>query len=344
MNIDIEQNSIVVGEEEATQNTLVLSETFPKVLPLFGPLTYEPKNELEANEYVKMILSPTNKSGQHTQQVLVTPLVAKALLTFNTKNRPLNRRKVNLWAKKMLAKQWNEQTNDMICFALTYVLINGQHRLHAIVETGVSLLLNISTNMDEEAGKTMDLGKGRTAGDIATQLNEGKKLKYHDDKVADVSLLQRGFGASVTSPETNDDIAVRTLELDATLEKLYKTFGSAPKQWRPKEIRTAFLNFMVRYPNHEQDILDYAKVLIDPMKLEQKQFSTHPLKKFKSWYLKNVVQPKEVNPSLRVQGRYVYAHLLGALDKLIAKNKFKCVRSEPLIVDPYTGTQCLKKS
>lgn len=344
MNIDIKQNSIVVGEDEATQNTLVLSDTFPKVLPLFGPLTYEPKNELEAEEYVKMILSPANKVGQHTQQVLVTPLVAEAMLKFNTKNRPLNRRKVNLWAKKMLGKQWNEQTNDMICFAFTFILINGQHRLNAIVETGVSLVLNISTNMDEEAGKTMDLGKNRTAGDIVTQINDGNKLKYHEEKVADVSLLERGFGATATSPETNDDIAVRTLELDVTLEKLYTSFRGAPKQWSSKEIRTAFLNFMVRYPNHEQIILDYAKDLVDPLKLEQKQFSTHPLKKFKNWYLKSVVQPKEVNPSLRVQGRYVYAHLLGALELLITKNKFKCVRSEPLTVDPYTNTQCLKKS
>lgn len=95
----------------------------------------------------------------------VTPAQAQVWLLKNTNNRPLAKHQVAYFVKQINRDQW-ELTTDAIGFDSKGDLINGQHRLTAIVETGKSVELLVGEGFDEKAFNVIDTGKMRSAGDI----------------------------------------------------------------------------------------------------------------------------------------------------------------------------------
>jgi hypothetical protein len=72
------------------------------------------------------------------RKVLVTPALAQKWLKNNETNRPLVESQVQKYVDKIRLRQWI----PAICFFLIGdhgELLNGQHRLHAIIRTGVSV-------------------------------------------------------------------------------------------------------------------------------------------------------------------------------------------------------------
>lgn len=96
--------------------------------------------------------------------VNVTPDIAKAYLTHNTGNRPISRRDVAMYAKQMQEGLWR-LTTDAIGFAENGRLINGQHRLTAVVESGVTCPFIVAHNYDENAFEVIDIPNARKVGD-----------------------------------------------------------------------------------------------------------------------------------------------------------------------------------
>lgn len=90
----------------------------------------------------------------------ITPAQAKAWLDdpkVNHSNRTLRQDHVRFLAKEMAEGRW-EPNNDAICFAKDGRLLNGQHRLSAIVLSGKPQELFVIRGMDEESFKVMDGG------------------------------------------------------------------------------------------------------------------------------------------------------------------------------------------
>lgn len=90
---------------------------------------------------------------------------AKLFLEKNKSNRPLNDRKVIEYAHEMKRGNW-QINNDAICFDTKGKLLNGQHRLCAVIKSGITVDLLIARNMDADSFKVMDTQKSRTASDI----------------------------------------------------------------------------------------------------------------------------------------------------------------------------------
>lgn len=109
----------------------------------------------------------------HVESMTVTPQIAEAWLEkHNTKNRPLSAQHVNFLAGEMARRRW-QQNGDTICFNGS-VLIDGQHRLAAIVKSGVALPMLIVRNVSSEAFKTKDTGtRNRTIGDVLAIAGHG---------------------------------------------------------------------------------------------------------------------------------------------------------------------------
>lgn len=100
----------------------------------------------------------------HEIQV-VTPELAKQYLALNTENRPLRAPYAMSLAKAMTDGDWTF-TPDPICFrANDGVLMNGQHRLHAIVSSERPQAMLVLWGLSEEAWARMDRGAKRTSGD-----------------------------------------------------------------------------------------------------------------------------------------------------------------------------------
>lgn len=98
-------------------------------------------------------------------EVIVTPDVARDWLKMNVRNRPISDRHVAWLANAMKQGKWL-RNGDTIRFDENGVLLDGQHRLAAVVQSGVSLVMDVVKGVDKESFATIDTGKKRRAGDV----------------------------------------------------------------------------------------------------------------------------------------------------------------------------------
>jgi hypothetical protein len=95
----------------------------------------------------------------------ITPEIAEALLAKNISNRPLDKDKVRTWLKEMQANRW-KLTHQGIAFASDGTLVDGQHRLHAIIENGTTVEMLVFLDCDKDSFDVLDVGKKRSHNDI----------------------------------------------------------------------------------------------------------------------------------------------------------------------------------
>lgn len=96
---------------------------------------------------------------------LVTPKMAQEFLIKNIANRTINQAIVKAYAEE-LSKGSFITNGDSIRFDINGTLIDGQHRLLAIIMSGVSANILIVYGLPVEAFKTIDCGKKRSAADV----------------------------------------------------------------------------------------------------------------------------------------------------------------------------------
>lgn len=94
----------------------------------------------------------------------VTPAIARWFLDFNSDNRRIRKAYVKKYAGLMTAGEW-ELTNDAICVTGERYLLNGQHRLLAVVESGCTVRLLVLWNCPAGSFEKMDRPLSRSAAD-----------------------------------------------------------------------------------------------------------------------------------------------------------------------------------
>ena len=102
----------------------------------------------------------------HLQVENVTPELATAYLSQNTNNRPLNQRRVQSYVNAMMRGEW-QFNGDPVRFDSEGVLIDGQHRLSAIEQSGIAQKILIIRDLPRTTFQTIDIGAKRSAGDLA---------------------------------------------------------------------------------------------------------------------------------------------------------------------------------
>ena len=81
---------------------------------------------------------------------LITPDLARQYLKRNSScNKALDEGKVNTLVKKIHSGKW-DPNGDAIYFDHGDVLANGQHRMHAIVRSGISVCVRVFRMPTEE--------------------------------------------------------------------------------------------------------------------------------------------------------------------------------------------------
>lgn len=96
--------------------------------------------------------------------VEVTPDLATAWLEANTHNRPIRDAHVDALARDMMEGRWRE-TGDPVRRAKDGTLLDGQHRLWAVVHSGVTVRLLVVSGLEADAQDYIDVGLRRTVGD-----------------------------------------------------------------------------------------------------------------------------------------------------------------------------------
>jgi hypothetical protein len=95
----------------------------------------------------------------------ITPKKAADFLELNTRNRPLTKSKVREFAEAMRRGDW-KVTHQGIAFDITGALVDGQHRLAAIIEADTPVETVVFTDVPEGAFDVLDTGKRRNAADV----------------------------------------------------------------------------------------------------------------------------------------------------------------------------------
>jgi len=197
----------------------------------------------------------------------ITPELANYFLAKNTSNRPVKKSIVDLYANVMRQGNW-KLSHQGIAISSDDVLIDGQHRLLAIVKSGVSVEMLVSTGMDRNMFSVIDNHAKRSDSD---------RLKY-DRVLLSVAIKMHllAFGKH-TSDKMQDDELIRIATLIkpyqemliAASKKKVRVFSSASAQ-------CAFIVAMINYPNRQDELVTkYAN--FTNMKSENFTQSMHSL-------------------------------------------------------------------
>ena len=163
----------------------------------------------------------------------ITPDLASRLLEKNDCNRKLNRRVVRNYANDIQTGKW-QVNGESIKIANDGTLLDGQHRLTAVVTTGIPIMSAIADNLDKEVFKSIDRGYKRSLGQVlgltGVTCAAGKntiickyfKYKYH---------FQTGFSYKSVDTSTFDVIdfydrnSLLVDEANKVSERLYDKIG-----------------------------------------------------------------------------------------------------------------------
>ncbi len=155
-----------------------------------------------------------------TEVVLVTPEMAAEWLTRNSSNRPMRRNTVEHYARQMVAGEW-QLTHQGICFDAHGSLVDGQHRLTAIVNAGIPVRMLVSA-MDTEAtamGLALDIGALRSYSDVL-------QIPKREIEIARLLFEVAAAGSHYRRTSTSEVAAIHS-HLKAELERIPRAVFAA---------------------------------------------------------------------------------------------------------------------
>lgn len=138
-------------------------------------------------------LAPSD-GGPHGGQMTITPdQAARILADRNNRNRNIAASVVAKYARDMRSGNWL-LNGDAIRFAVDGSLLDGQHRLAAIVKAGVPVRSFVVWNLPAESQATMDDGRKRTMANVL-ELDDigGSHSKTAASILRRIILLDRGY-------------------------------------------------------------------------------------------------------------------------------------------------------
>lgn len=103
-------------------------------------------------------MSPTTKIE------MISPDEARRILERNTDNRSLRQAWIDKLCRSIRDGEWRT-THQGIAIATSGRLLDGQHRLHAIMASGRTVPILVTRNADEDDYKYIDAGNARTVAD-----------------------------------------------------------------------------------------------------------------------------------------------------------------------------------
>lgn len=110
-------------------------------------------------------MSKSKNTTVQSEVMIVTPEEAQAWLGANHKNRRIRSVGVSAYAKDMAAGRWT-LNGESIKIDKHGNLVDGQHRLSAVIESDSPVEMLVVTGLEPEAMDTVDTGMKRTTADV----------------------------------------------------------------------------------------------------------------------------------------------------------------------------------
>lgn len=137
---------------------------------------------------------------------------AATLLDANTGNRKLSQNNLSAIKASLQRGEW-KLNGEAVKISDTGKILDGQHRLVACVETGISFQTLIVYNVPDETQVTMDSGKSRTHADVLTLAGYTNAISLAATALAVVRTEQYSLRAALATgaayPVTRNQILER---------------------------------------------------------------------------------------------------------------------------------------
>ncbi len=140
----------------------------------------------------------------------ITPAVAQEYLIHNIHNRDFRQAVHDMYVADILSGAW-KVNGESVKFSRSGKLLDGQHRLTAVVTTGKTVETLVVRGLDDDTQETMDMGAKRKFSDVL-------KLRGEPSYTALASVV-RAVAGWEKGERGNATASYSTARLLATLEK-----------------------------------------------------------------------------------------------------------------------------
>lgn len=170
----------------------------------------------------------------------ITPEIAARWMEKNIKNRPQRQLVINRYTEAMKDGQWTLNA-ETIKFDTGGNLLDGQHRLQAIINSGVSIRCYVARDLAPEVFDTIDVGAARAPRDTLalagetnfTVLSQVLRMWYIHEELGSFAELSSNVSSLITTRdllqtlERHPDIRISISAV--TGQKLLRPLISAPQ-------------------------------------------------------------------------------------------------------------------
>lgn len=203
----------------------------------------------------------------------ITPEIAANWLESNGDNRRLSKPTIAAYASDMLSGNWDENVADAIAFDADGILRNGQHRLHAIVESGVTIHSWVCRNVSSDG--IYDNNRKRSNSDQITIMCPNLESVYKTTRYISIA---RTIINNIKNPDMNRRPVTPKEIIEFTeqhKESLDGFFFNIPQTTVPKiSLAVVHLSLFMAYMSGVDitDIMDFYDVLCTGMSTKQEEF------------------------------------------------------------------------
>lgn len=174
----------------------------------------------------------------------ITPDLAAEFLKRNTGNRTIRKTAVNQYADDLRRGNW-KLTHQGVAISPSGRLLDGQHRLSAIVQAGIAAQMVVALDVDEGAYAVIDRGKPRRLTDAVQK----------PQKMVEIgAFICRLHGLGGVEAHHLDPVL---LSFEDQINDLYASSAHTPKGRSTAGIKAAVILRLKQNPNrHYTDLLD----------------------------------------------------------------------------------------
>lgn len=166
------------------------------------------------------------KSEIQIEKVLIDPGLATELLRGNVANRTLTSSKIIKYTQDIIDGNWTADTAECIKLTSNMRLLDGQHRLSAIVASNTAVEMFVAYNVPESAMNNIDTGMSRSTKNIF-ELNGIQNAQTVS------SVIKKYLAYKYSSEGVNDPIQKMQITNKQTLDEYY----SRPDFWNSLLVR-----------------------------------------------------------------------------------------------------------